>query len=391
MMQLRKILLTTSLIVLTVASFSQSSERNWRLNGDLKYLEMLWIPPMSKSWQTMGTINNRLDFRYYPTDFLSFHGGARNILNFGQMPQEYYPYFSQVSTIDDGFFDMTHLWSEDTSYFAYSQVDRLYTELKVGHFEATVGRQRINWGINLVWTPNDIFNSFNYFDFDYAERPGCDAILLQYYTGTLSSIQFAIKADRNDEITAALMYNFNAGNYDLQFLGGVMEDDLVLGGGWSGYIKGAGFNGEASYFIDRERFADTNGVLVASAGINYTFGIGKGLLASASYLYNSAGTTGPAGWGTAFTLYLDISAKNFTRARNSLFGQLSYPVTPLIKTDVSAIWNPNDKSGYFGPSVDLSLTDNIGLLLLGQIFWGNSYTEFGDYGSMFFLRLRYGF
>ena len=387
----RNIIFLILLILLSLTLRGQPDERNWRLNGDVKYLEMVWIPATSKQWQTQGTLNNRLDFRYYPADFLRFHVGGRNIMNYGQLPQAYYPLYSGLATIDQGYMDLTHTWAEDSSYFIYSQVDRLYGEITAGKFEATVGRQRINWGINRVWTPNDIFNSFNYFDFDYPERPGCDAVLLQYHTGTLSSVQLAFKVGRNDKITSALMYNFNVGDYDLQALGGIMEDDYVAGAGWTGYIKGAGFNGEASYFIDRDRFPDTNGVLVASAGLNYTFGLGQGLYVNGSYLYNSAGTTGPAGWGAALALYLDISAKNFTRARHSLFAQASYPVTPLIRVDISGIWNPNDKSGYFGPGVDFSLTDNIGLLLLGQIFRGNPGTEFGDYGSMFFLRLKYGF
>jgi hypothetical protein len=262
-------------------------------------------------------------------------------------------------------------------------------KIRKGKFEATVGRQRINWAINLVWTPNDIFNAFNYFDFDYAERPGCDAVLLEYFTGMTSSLQIGFKMDANDEITSALMYKFNRWNYDFQAFSGVMTGDWVAGAGWSGDIKGAGFTGELSYFHPYEDFADTNGVLVGSVSANYTFK--NSLFINASYLYNSDGTTGPAGYGTALSLYADISAKNFTLARHSLYAGIGYPITPLVRADLSAIFNPNDKSGFIGPSFDISLTNDVSLLLIGQLFWGDSMTEFGDYGSLCYLRLKWNF
>ena len=49
-----------------------------------------------------------------------------------------------------------------------------------------IGRQRINWGVNLAWNPNDLFNAYSLIDFDYQERPGSDAIRFQYYMGDLS-------------------------------------------------------------------------------------------------------------------------------------------------------------------------------------------------------------
>jgi hypothetical protein len=368
---------------------SQEKMRNWTLNGHLQYLENVWIPPETKQWQTLGQINNRLDFRWYPADFLSFHFGARNIMNYGTIIQDAYPYYAELAAFEPGFLDLTELWVNDSSYFIYSTFDRAMVKFTLKNFEATVGRQRINWGINMVWTPNDIFNTFNYFDFNYIERPGCDAVLLQYYTGATSSLQFAFKMDYQDDITSALMYKFNRWNYDFQFFAGVMEKDYVAGAGWSGQIKGAGFTGEATYFIDSKRFADTNGVVVGSVGINYTFS--NSIYVSGSYLFNSAGTTGKAGWGTALTLYLDINAKTFTLAKHSVFAQISYPITPLIKIDGSAIFNPNDKSGYFGPSLDISLTDNISVFLISQIFWGDNGSEFGDYGSFNYLRLSWNF
>ena len=376
-------------LLVTGSLNAQQEEHSVRLNGHLQGLEMLWIPPSTSRWETMTTLYNRMDFRWDWDKGLSFHAGARNMFNYGQLVLESYPYYPEIATKDDGYFDLTWLWAKDSSYFFYSNLDRLNLKYRVGDFEVTLGRQRVNWGINLVWTPNDIFNSFNYFDFDYVERPGCDAVHMEYFTGFASSVQFAFKLDHRDRVTSALMYKFNKWNYDFQVLGGVMTDDAVIGAGWAGDIQGAGFNGEVSYFHDLDNFTDTCGVLVGSVGANYT--LRNGLFMHASYLYNSGGTTGPAGWGSPFALYLDISAKNFTKARHAVFGQLSYPVTPLIKADISSIFNPNDRSGFVGPSLDFSLTNNISLLIIGQLFWGTPGTEYGDYGSLAYMRLKWSF
>ena len=108
-------------------------------------------------------------------------------------------------------------------------------------------------------------------------------------------------------------------------------------------------------------------------------------------MFNSDGTKEPAGYGTVLSLYADISAKNFTLAKHSIYAGIGYPVTPLVHADLSAILNPNDKSGFVGPSFDISLTNDISLLVIGQIFWGDTMTEFGDYGSLCYLRLKWNF
>jgi hypothetical protein len=266
--------------------------------------------------------------------------------------------------------------------------DRLNVKYALDNWEFNLGRQRINWGIDFVWTPNDIFNSFSYFDFDYEERPGCDALKIEYYTGMASSLQVAASLNHDRKLTAAVMYRFNKREYDFQLMAGQMINDLVAGGGWSGDIAGGGFRGEFSYFRSFENFSDTTGQLVASIDGDYT--LNNGLYLHASLLYNSTGTTGNAG-GFNMLDMRNISVKNYTLARYSVFGEMAYPVTPLIRADLAAMYNPCDHSVFVGPSVDISLTDNIYLLLIAQLFYGADGTEFGDYGKFWYLRLKWNF
>lgn len=368
---------------------AQDKPKNTSLNGYLQTLEMVWMPTSTAKWFTMNTISNRLDFRWYPSDHFQTYVAMRNIASYGQIPFEFYPFMADLSVKDNGKLNLTNSIASDSSYYLYTNIDRFYVQYTTGNFEATLGRQRINWGINMVWTPNDIFNSANYFDFDYVERAGSDAVLLQYYTGMASSVQFAAKVDKDDKSTYAAMYKFNKWNYDFQVLAGKMRDDIVIGAGWAGQIEGAGFVGEGTYFKDKDNFADTTGVFVGSISLNYTFK--NSLMIHAGILYNSAGTKENAGQQGMFALDLEVSAKIFTRAKYSTFLQASIPINPLINASLTGMLNPNDKSGYLGPSFDISLTDNIGIMLMGQLFLGKEDTEFGDYGSMFYTRLKWSF
>ncbi len=369
---------------------AQEKARNYTVNGYLQMMNMLWDPPVLDKWQNITTLTNRLDLRWYPSNNLRFHLGMRNISNYGQMVSDYYPLLNEMAKVDQGYLDLTKMIINEKNLFFYATFDRMNFEYTAGNFVATVGRQRINWGVNLVWNPNDIFNAFNYFDFDYMERPGCDAIHLQYYTGTTSSVEIAVKIDQHEQKTYAAMFKFNKWEYDFQFMTGILNDeDFVFGFGWAGQIEGAGFMGEGSYFRNLDNFKSDKGVFVGSLTANYTFK--NNLLVQIAVLCNSDGTTKKAGIGDTFMLSREISAKNFTLAKYSLNGTVSYPITPLIKTDFSVVLNPSDKSAYFGPSVDISLTDNIGFLVMGQIFSGKNGTEFGNYGTMVFSRLKWTF
>ena len=381
-------LLAVLLILLNHHGMSQDNPK-MALNGYLRNLNTIWITDASSQWYSMGSIYNRLNYKWYIHDNWTFTAGARNMMTFGQLMYDTHPYYSDMLTADDGYLNLTGTIARDSSYVLYTNLDRLNLQFSKGNLNVRVGRQRINWGINMVWNPNDIFNTFNFYDFDYVERPGCDAVRLQYYTGNTSSVEGAIKIDAEEKITAAGLYRFNRWNYDFQVMGGIMTDDVVLGAGWSGYIKNAGFTGEGSYFRDKDNFADTTGVVIFSAGANYTFR--NSLFVHVSGLYNSAGTTGNAGWGNSLFILANLSPKTFTLARYSIMGQMSYTFTPLIRGDISTIVNPNDGSFFLGPNVDFSVSDNISLLLMGQIFIGETDTEFGDSGQLYYMRLKWSF
>ncbi len=414
------------IIILISVSYTnaQTKPNKFRVSGFLEYLNNTWIPEGEiaqtlsiNEWQMQGGVYNRFNFWYEPTSNLEFYVGMRNNFVFGPMVATYTDLFnlagisySDLVTYDPGYMDLTFTIADSKSYILYTNFDRANVKWTLDKFELTVGRQRINWGQNFIWNPNDIFNAYNFFDFNYVERPGSDAVLMELFTGDFSSVQLAGKLSYiqvvedtsvlilKDELklTAAAMYRFNKWNYDFQVFSGVMETDITAGLGWAGSIAGAGFTGEVSWFRDMEKFADTSGSVVASIGANYTFK--NSIFINFSGIYNSSGAidsvnaVGTGFLGSFSNIFSSsLNAKNLTRARLDLFGQISYPATPLINLDLACIFNPYDLSGFVGPTVNFSLSDNISLGVVGQLFWGQPFTEYGDIGQMFFLDLKWSF
>jgi hypothetical protein len=259
-------------------------------------------------------------------------------------------------------------------------------DFNYGKIQARVGRQRINWGQTLVWNPNDIFNAYSFFDFDYVERPGSDAVRLQYYPDPSSAFELAVKADYNNNITAAGLYRFNKWGYDIQVLCGYFRsEDYVAGAGWSGSIGSFSFRGEASWFQPVKHFSDSTGTGIFTVGLDKVFK--NNSMAQIQIMYCNE----PFRMSSFNSFYTgNMSTRNLAFSRFSSFGQFSYPVTPLINLSVSGMWFP-DLNGFFaGPSFDYSVAENVDF----SVFWQHFESKINQVTSrinMGFLRIKFSF
>jgi hypothetical protein len=382
------------LVLLLFFTFNgQAQNKELTLNGYVKDLFMFYkpeqtIPGMNKDFLTLNTIHNRLNLRWYASEKFTTVIEMRNRIFTGSLISDYPPYKDVIDTHKD-FFDLSLVPVDQGSWFMHSMIDRAYLDWNSGKWQVTLGRQRINWGINLVWNPNDVFNTFSYFDFDYEERPGTDGVNVKYYTGLTSSAEVVYKlGDNPDEMALAGRYRFSKWNYDFQAIGGWVGPDLVLGAGWAGDIRGGGFRGELTHYFPRKSDSGSEEATVVSVSGDYT--LPNSLYLHAGFLYSSHGTTGKAG-GMDPLFNQNLSSKYLSLARYELFGQVSYPVTPLFHADLSGIVNPGDGSCYLGPTFTYSLQTNLELMLTGQFFFGDNGSEYGDIGQLYFARLRWSF
>ncbi len=371
----------------STATVSKTPKR-WSVTGYLKDLQSIQFTDINKKWTLDNLVHNRVDVHYYSNNNLKFHVGIRNRLLYGESVPMYANNDSLLNN-NDGFFDLSKTIAKGTSFLLHSTIDRANVDFTKGKWQVTLGRQRINWGLNLVWNPNDIFNAYSYFDFDYEERPGTDALRVQYYLNSTSSAELAYKPGKSaNEMIAATLYRFTKGSYDIQALAGWVKTDYVLGGGWSGVLGQAGFNGEISAFVPRKNFKLSQTVVSASTGINYTFP--SSFYLHGAYLFNSAGALS-ADSLSANLLLNNVSAKMLSPARHSLFAEAAYQFTPLIRGDLAGIIDPADGSFFIGPFFIFSLTNTIELLTGGQLFFGPKNSLYGNYGKVIYFRFKWSF
>lgn len=344
-----------------------SAVRSWQFKGYLDDMQLFQFSKIKDPWILDNQINNRLDFRWDPGKVFSLGIGMRNRFLFGQSLMAN-PAYKGMLFSDNGLVNMTWDIVSGPSFALLTQFDRAWISVTAGKVQLTAGRQRINWGQAIVWNPNDIFNTYSYFDVDYPERPGSDAARLQYYPTSTSVLELASKWNHQGKITLAGLGRFNAGSYDFQFLAGLVDDqDYVFGAGWSGNISKAAFRGELSYYQPKKNFSDTSGVLLATVGADYTFS--NSIALTFQVFYNQL----PAGYQPENIMLIyqaPASPKMLSFTEWNIFLMGSYPITPLFDASLGCMYFPDLKGYYLGPTLNYSLKQNIDLSLFIQYFNG---------------------
>ncbi len=372
---------------------AQEKKLNYSLDGYITNMQSVMFDSIKANWINDNLIHNRLNFSWFPDDAFSINIGLRTRIFTGES-LKYIPGYADLLSKDKGIIDLnTNLVSEN-SVIINSQIDRANISFEKENLSITLGRQRINWGRSFVWNPNDIFNSYSFFDFDYPEKPGSDALRIQYYTGAASSAEIVAKIDSSKKITAAGMYRFNLLSYDFQIFGGIIsEQDYVIGTGWEGAIKNMSFRGEISYLHPKEQFIDTTGLLIADISTDYTFQ--NSLSLRFEFLYNQQPASGGISSFEEY-YYKPLSVKNLSFTEYNIFGSLSYPVTPLFNISVSGMYYPKINGYFIGPNFSFSVSENADFSVLAQTFGGSlqnritGNTEFKKI-TFVFLRFKYNF
>jgi hypothetical protein len=362
----------------------------------------------SSAWQVL--LHNRLNFSFYPTENITIGLQIRNQLIGGEFVRA--AQFENGFTKENYFLPLTFYQTLGDQYLLSISIDRLFLKYTYNNLEITAGRQRINWGQTFVWNPNDIFNSYNFFDFDYPERPGADALRIQYYTSYSSSIDLAAKVDSAGKITGGGLFRFTKWNTEFQLLAGYFshsnklvisdtlramewEDQDIVGGlGFSGAIQNLSIRSELSYFYSLREDENVDNQFLASITFDYTFSNQTALLFEFFYNSNVQLT------GTSFLSFYagTQNVKTLTFTKYNFFGQVTYPVIPILNATLASMYFTDDNlAGYFlGPNMDLSLGDNLTLSAYFQFFsykikssfthndkWSNS--------NFAFLRLKWNF
>ncbi len=379
-------------LLVTSTVLAQTGDQSFQIGGYVKYLFSRSEIPI------LGNLNDqllhaRLNTKWYASDALTLACEIRGRAYVGGMVEKT-PDFIGTIRNDHEFAHLDATPWNSSSSVGYAEVDRLWADWTAGPVQVTLGRQRVAMGTCLVWNPTDLFNPLSILDFDYEERPAFDGGRVQYYLGPLSKVEVDVRPGKTSRTaTSAVAFTTNAWDYDFHFLTGRRSGLGVVGGSWAGDIAGGGFRGEVlvsqkpkEIYPGLYDLAQREGAMVSSAlSLDYTFP--NSLYFHVEGLYNSIGVTRQAALFQQESLILG----QLSPSRWSLFGEISYDITPLIRGSLFAIQNPTDASRVLVPSFTWSVLTNIDLTVIGLVFHGDPLTEFGGYGQSGYLRLKFSF
>jgi hypothetical protein len=392
----------TKLIIILLftvkVSFAQLSVFDY--NGYAKYLFSTSKIPGIDDRLNDNLIHLRLNTKWYATENLTAALELRFRAFYGESIEQIPSYKELIQTPHD-FAELDAIIWESEKSIGYLEVDRFWLDYYKDNLHFTVGRQRVAWGTCWVWNPTDLFNPGNVLNFDYEELPATDAVRLQYYTGPVTKIDVTYQAakDPDNQILAGL-WSFNEFNYDINLIAGLRFKRWLAGFSWVGNILDAGFRGEVlvSQAPDTpdtnflyQQFGESSlsswdkPMVAAALSGDYTFP--NTFYIHTEILYNNNGKTS----NTLLFQQEALSMGMLTAARWSFYQEFAYEITPLLRGTVFGIMNPDDKSYVIVPSLSYSIITNLDLYLISLFFEGEPLTQYGEYGTSFYARIKYSF
>jgi hypothetical protein len=257
-------------------------------------------------------------------------------------------------------------------------------EYRRSKWNLRIGRQRVNWGMTNTWNPNDIFNTYNFLDFDFEERPGCDALKVQYMTGDMSHIEVAVASSGKNKTIAAAKYFFNKKGYDLQLISGLYQNSVTGGFGWAGNIGDLGFKGEAQFYLNEK---DSLNFFNMTTELNYVFK--NGWYVNSGVLYNHKGfSSSLSDWSD---ISIKISPSNLMPAKWSMLLSTSKEFTPIFSGSMAMVYSPGLNMMILFPSFKYNLYPDLDIDIVWQSFFAELDEKFQGVMHTGFIRFKWSF
>jgi hypothetical protein len=364
-----------------LAQDTASHKTVWAFNGYLKDLQWIRLNKDFSKPVATNLIHNRFNLKWNKWEQWVGRLEIRNRLYWGGDVREQ-PGFKEQLRNQSEAVNLSVNWYDARSAILHSNLERCWIEFKKPKWNVRAGRQRINWGITNTWSPNDIFNSYNFLDFDYEERPGSDAIKTQYLLNELSHLELAVAGTRNKPIIAA-NYFTNYRQYDLQANTGFYQGNFTAGLGWAGNIKNAGFKGEAQFHSSKKD--GLSNLLVVLEG-DYMFK--NGWYVSTTFLFNDKG------WDKALdslnTLVFQVSPRNLMPTKWNFLVNTSKEITPILSGSMSLVYAPGTNLLILFPTLRYNIQTNLDLDFVWQSFFASA-NRFQALSHIGFLRVKWSF
>ncbi|OIO06822.1 MAG: hypothetical protein AUJ52_11470 [Elusimicrobia bacterium CG1_02_63_36] len=287
-----------------------------------------------------------------------------------------------------GHFDLEQNISSGTDGLYRHRLYRGWIEARGAGMRLRFGRQRIAWGTGKLWNPVDVLNPYQPTSLEREERRGVDSLHASRALGALGQIEAAYTlADRWKESDFLARVRGNFDKTDLSLIGGhvaASTGSWMAGGAWSSDLEGGNFHGEWS-IVDL-KIADM--FFRGMAGYEYTFSADpfwaplKDVWVVAEYLYNGKGR----GDFSRYDFAQLATGREVSVARHYLGTGITKEFHPLVKGELYALFNADDGSQFFAPSVSYNPVGELHLSAGWQRFGGGRNSEFGRRGNIGFVQ-----
>jgi len=361
----------------------RNTAQNFSIKGYVKDMQSLNFTKDFENLNATNLIHNRINLKWKPIVNLTMYLELRNRFIWGDDVRNIPGYTSLLRNSNESA-DLSNVWFSNPSFVMHTNIDRFSMDYKLKRLELRVGRQRINWGISTIWNPNDLFNTYNFLDFDYEERPGSDAVKLTGKISSFSGIELAYtEGSKTSHRVLAGKYFFNTKGYDIQLITGLFGDRYTAGLGWAGSIGDAGFKGETQIFskTSREDFQ-----INFSLESDYVFK--NGWYLNSSFLFNNNGVDKKI--VDPMQVNLNFSPTVLMPTKWNFIIAAGKELTPLLSANLSVLFAPGTDLLLLLPGLKYSLSENLYVDLIWQSFFANI-NQFEALNHRWFIRLKYNF
>lgn len=286
---------------------------------------------------------------------------------------------AQKNLSTGNYLDLRQTYIDTKSVFARHGLYRAYVDARLKQADLRIGRQRIAWGSGLFWSPVDIINPIDPTQIERDERPGVDAVLVDWDYSQLARLSLAYAAHASPvRPTMAGRWRTNRAGFDLGLTTGQIRDEDMVGFDFAGQWQSIGLRGELTQASSPIDGSYQRAVLSA----DYT---SPNTLSTIMELYyNGQGQSSPASY--QFARLLSGEIRNL--ARRYLGTMVAYDFTPLLKWQNYYIRNFDDGSEFLYTRLVYSATENTVWSAGAQVFAGNAGSEYGSFENIALVQFQ---
>lgn len=278
--------------------------------------------------------------------------------------------------------DLDKVYATRSHVDARVSVYRAFVKYDNPEYQATIGRQMIDWGRTKFYSPTDLFNPINPLTVEKDERMGVDAV----------NVEFTMKDAKYDAIAApmrtlgdssfGIRRYWRQDTYDMFLMAADIRNDAVVGYCFDGYYGKAGLRGE----FTQTHSEHGRNYPRATIGLDYNFPNKIYLLCE--YFYNGgADDNNPEQFAGSY-LY---ASRTLSQHRNLFSTLVEYEVHPLVKWYNYLIYDLDKGSVYFNPELKYNIITNFDLSVGAQLYAGSVTSEFGNYQNLYYTQAQYFF